>query len=179
MCFFKRRRSVLSSVIHNDTFTKEGSAGVIDSDGSAALPVPLPVLIQSNKHLIVDDSSWNRLVLKRCLVDLGYTVEEADDGRHALTQVSVHGEFAIIWMDIRMGSNQMSGIEATRLLRQHYSYKGAIIGLTGYVDDKSYQDAKMCGMTHCLHKPFRIEVVKLHCEQYCKPLPVIRRYSVA
>lgn len=185
MCIFNRRSSSVAAVASSfqpphapPTLDTSGSgdhsarssssnsanmniAGLFTSAYSAQPPLP-----KIARHLIVDDSSWNRLVLRRVLVGIGLEVEEAEDGKSAIAQVMEHGEFAIIWMDIRMGANKMSGIAATQQLRQKHHYGGVIIGLTGYVDEKTYEQCMACGMSHFLSKPWLVDTVKMYSSKY-------------
>jgi CheY-like chemotaxis protein len=161
MCILTKKKNVLSSVVvseSSDTHSEYGS--------NSPLPERTHIAREkNNKHLIVDDSSLNRLVLKRVLNDEGVHVEEAEGAKQCIAKIMQQGEFCIVWMDIRLG-NQLSGTETTRLLQQHYGYKGVIIGLTGYGDDKTHKEALACGMTHCINKPFSTGVVCQYSKDY-------------
>jgi CheY-like chemotaxis protein len=120
---------------------------------------------KTSKHLICDDSTYNRLVLKRYLAVLSIEVDEASSGEEALRLVQANGEYAIIWMDIRMGAN-MNGTHCTRSLRQMMDYQGKIIALTGYVDESTYEDCMTSGIDHFLSKPFNRESVSMYSKRY-------------
>jgi len=67
----------------------------------------------SKKILVVDDSETNRLLLRFTLEELGYTVEEVNDGEKAV-EAALEYDYAAVFMDINMPV--MSGIEATEIL---------------------------------------------------------------
>ena len=119
----------------------------------------------TDKHLICDDSSYNRLVLKRYLSVLSVEVDEADSGEEALRLVKENGEYAIIWMDVRLGAT-MNGAECTKQLRKHMGYTGKIIALTGYVDERTYEECLTSGLDHFMAKPFNRESVAMYSKKY-------------
>lgn len=64
--------------------------------------------------LVVDDHPVNRLVMRRQLVTLGYSVEEVDSGAAALERWN-SGKFALVVTDCHMPG--MSGYELSRRIR--------------------------------------------------------------
>ncbi|XWV25127.1 histidine protein kinase SLN1 [Tupanvirus deep ocean] len=118
---------------------------------------------KNNKHLICDDSSMNRLVLKKYLNLYGCNVDEAENGIDAINKVKENGEYNIIWMDIKMP--KMNGHECTKILRHELNYKGVIIGLTGYVDDDSIKKCHEVGMNYVLAKPFNADVIHMYVDE--------------
>uniref|UniRef100_A0A7S3YWU6 Histidine kinase n=2 Tax=Lotharella globosa TaxID=91324 RepID=A0A7S3YWU6_9EUKA len=110
--------------------------------------------------LIVDDTSLNRIILHRMLkshIDCVSSVQFARDAIHEVGKNS----YAIIFMDFEMPPGQISGIEATRLLRSG-GYKGKIVGLTGHGDVNILNQASNAGMDIVLQKPFRKkEIIKV------------------
>jgi CheY-like chemotaxis protein len=138
---------------------------------SSSTTTPMPVSAdllsgeKTDKHLICDDSTYNRLVLKRYLSVLSIEVDEADSGEEALRLIRQNGEYAIIWMDVRMGTT-MNGAECTKRLRKDMGYTGKIIALTGYVDEKTYAECMTSGLDHFLSKPFNRESVAMYSKKY-------------
>lgn len=128
----------------------------------AALPPPRRKI---SKHLICDDSSYNRLVLRRYLNSINIEVDEAESGERALELVTSNGDYAIIWMDIRMG-DEMSGVECTKRLREHMGYTGVVIALTGYVDESTYAECMKCDIQHFMSKPFDRDSVMMYSRRY-------------
>lgn len=118
---------------------------------------------KNNKHLICDDSSTNRLVLKKYLIMFGCDVDESKNGDEAIEKVKNNGEYKIIWMDIKMPI--MDGHGCTQKLRQEMNYKGKIIGLTGYVDDTSINKSLNVGMNFVIPKPFNSDIIRIYVEE--------------
>lgn len=116
---------------------------------------------KKNKHLICDDESINRLVLKKYLTYYGCDSDEACDGLEAIEKVKNNGQYNVIWMDIKMP--KMNGLECTKYLRNKMNYIGPIIGLTGYVDEYSINQCHHVGMNTVLSKPFDCNVIKMIC----------------
>lgn len=119
--------------------------------------------IKNNRLLICDDAFGNRLVLKRYFKRYGYEFDEAQNGKEAIDMVVEHGEYAIIWIDVKMPI--MNGIECTRYLRQH-GYQGIIIGITGFTDQNITSDCIDAGMTHVMTKPITREVILTFLDTY-------------
>ncbi|WP_456374256.1 response regulator [Thiolapillus sp.] len=65
--------------------------------------------------LVVDDSKTIRFALKKMLVQGGYDVLEAENGREAIDMARKHGPILII-MDIVMP--ELNGFQATRRMRK-------------------------------------------------------------
>lgn len=109
------------------------------------------------KHLIVDDSSFNRLVLKRFLNIMGIIVDEVGSAEEALQMIVDNGEYAVVWSDFNLGSNgsdlEIDGAQLTRLLRTGYDYNGSIVIVTGFIDESVRKKCMASGATHFLTKP--------------------------
>ncbi len=65
--------------------------------------------------LVVDDSMMTRTVEKNMLEELGYKVDEAEDGKKALEK-ALNGHYDLIFSDIQMPN--MDGIELLEAMRQ-------------------------------------------------------------
>ena len=108
--------------------------------------------------LIVDDEENARIGLSHFLSQEGYEVETASDGEEALEILRVHPHTSLIISDINMpGMNGMSLLREVN--RQHP--ETAIIMLTAYGEVESYIDAMNLGALEYLHKPVRIDELKL------------------
>ena len=119
---------------------------------------------ENKKHLIVDDASSNRLVLRRYLEIYKCTVDEAENGLDALRKVKSDGKYKVIWMDIKMP--KMDGLDCTKYLREELNYSGAIISLSGYVDEVTIRRCYEVGVNHVMSKPFDKKVIQMYVEKY-------------
>jgi CheY-like chemotaxis protein len=79
--------------------------------------------------LVVDDESGIRDLLKRHLTFLGYQVETAGNGKHAIEKLGEQ-KFDVIISDIQMP--EMDGIELLRTIKAEYPMVHTIM-ITGYV----------------------------------------------
>jgi len=109
--------------------------------------------------LLVDDQEINRLFAKRILQRAGHTVSEARDGREALQQWEREA-FDLILMDVQMPI--MSGIEATRIIREREQERGGhvpIIAVTARVLQEERTHIQGQGFDGYIAKPFEIGVL--------------------
>ncbi|WP_294347010.1 hybrid sensor histidine kinase/response regulator [Prosthecochloris sp.] len=103
--------------------------------------------------MIVDDSSFNRYVLKSILEKHNVSVSEAISGKAAVEKLELD-DFHVILMDIQMP--ELDGIEATRLIRNNMPGRKKqvpIIGLSGESGEEEIQKALNAGMNDYLLKP--------------------------
>jgi signal transduction histidine kinase/DNA-binding response OmpR family regulator len=103
--------------------------------------------------LIVDDESGNWLVLERLLMNAGFQVRVAVDGRQAV-QVFEEWRPQFIWMDLRMPV--MNGFEATQAIRASDGGKAvkiAAVTASGFEIDRP--KALDAGFDDYVFKPYR------------------------
>lgn len=102
--------------------------------------------------LIVEDNLENRLFLKALLKQVGFTVEEATNGKEALELFeTISPDF--IWMDIRMPV--MDGIEATRKIKSTPQGSTTIIAaLTASAFEEDRKKIVDVGFDDFVRKPF-------------------------
>ncbi len=98
--------------------------------------------------LVVDDSEFNRLIIKEVLEREGIEVLEAAEGEAAI-EVLEEYPCELVLMDIQMPG--MDGLEATRRIRT--SRTVPIIGLSGESDEERIREAQAAGMDDYLVKP--------------------------
>ncbi|WP_395702699.1 PAS domain S-box protein [Aquabacterium sp.] len=106
--------------------------------------------------LLVEDNAVNMMIGVALLEQWGAVVAQAGDGPQALDAVAAAAEagrpFDVVLMDVQMPG--MSGYEATRLLRQHYSLlELPIIALTAAALTSERERAAEIGMNDFLTKP--------------------------
>jgi len=109
--------------------------------------------------LVVDDSAFNRAIVRARLRELDLRVLEARDGEEALRIIDEGARPAAILMDMEMPG--ISGIEATRALRLGPSPANAIPVLALTANDlPSWREGALAvGMNGYLTKPVQPEVL--------------------
>ncbi len=126
----------------------------INSSKSAGVPVS-PGEWQASEQLdllIAEDNELNQMIINALLSPLGHTVTFADNGRDAIESLK-GGTHDLVLMDIRMP--EMSGIEATRLIRGMTSNiaQTPIIALTADAMAENRREYLQAGMDACVTKP--------------------------
>lgn len=111
--------------------------------------------------LVAEDNKVNQQVILRMLkMEQILQVTIAEDGQEALDRVKEalesdavdHQPYDLIFMDIQMPN--MDGLTSTRLIRKS-GWKGHIVALTAYAEQKNVDDCLEAGMNHFLAKPLR------------------------
>ncbi len=101
--------------------------------------------------LVVDDESVTRLMVRRVLLDSGYDVMEAEDGKAAVASCREHLPDLVL-MDVRMPA--MNGFDACRAIRKLPSGQLVpILMLTGLDDVMAVTLAFEAGATDFITKP--------------------------
>ncbi len=119
------------------------------------VPAPAPCL--DGRHvLLVDDNAVNRQLAEAYLLDLGLTVDTAEDGAEAVDRVAAGG-IALVLMDIEMPV--VDGRTATRMIRNLGGPAAAIpiIGLSAHALETDRQQGLDAGMNDYLTKPLEAE----------------------
>ena len=109
--------------------------------------------------LLVDDNAINREIAQMILMELGFKVETAEDGKIALDKVaaSAPGYYDGVLMDIQMPV--MNGYESTKAIRSLADKKLAavpIIAMTANAFAEDVQTARDVGMNGHIAKPINI-----------------------
>ena len=115
------------------------------------------------KALVVDDNPMNLKLLTAFLTKLNCACDTAVNGEEAVTKARC-GTYDICFMDIQMPV--MSGVDATRIIRQEISKELPIIAVTavnGYTRNRSLAD----GMNDYLGKPVNWAVLKSILAKFC------------
>jgi len=114
------------------------------------------------QSLVIDDSRAMRLILKRMLRELGFTVEEAANGREGLDALAATPPHLVL-LDWNMA--EMSGIEFLEAMRQPpYGSSAKVLMVTTESEVAQVVRALGAGADEYLMKPFSNEAVleKLH-----------------
>jgi len=102
--------------------------------------------------LTVDDSPSMRMLLRAALTDLGYEIEEAEDGVHALEKLEGLTPDLMI-TDINMP--RMDGFGLIETVRGNGCREMPILVLTTESSDEKKQRARSAGATGWIVKPFQ------------------------
>lgn len=150
--------AVESRVDHGSTFsfelwlTEEGVTTPIGAAASLESAGAMPPA----RILLVDDSPFNRLVVKEFLRDTPCTLDEAENGLEAV-QLFQRGSYEIVLMDMRMPG--IGGIEAVRRIRawetQQQRKPALIIMLTASVFESDRIAVMAAGCNELLTKPMQ------------------------
>ncbi|MCU7919172.1 MAG: response regulator [Candidatus Thiodiazotropha sp. (ex Epidulcina cf. delphinae)] len=123
-------------------------------------------LLASKAILVVDDSTVNLMLAKTLLINESADVVAVQSAVEALEQIASQS-FDFILMDLEMP--EMSGIEATRLLRQPHSgaEKTPIIAVTAHVLPQKRREVIEAGMNDLLAKPYFPEQLYAMIAKWC------------
>jgi signal transduction histidine kinase/ActR/RegA family two-component response regulator len=111
-----------------------------------------------HRILVVDDQTINRKVLCQLLGKMGYQPDEAADGQEAVA-AAMRTTYDVIFMDILMPN--MSGIEATQWIREHFGNPQLlIIALTSETSKEARHRCLENGMNYFIPKPVQIKKIE-------------------
>lgn len=101
--------------------------------------------------LVVDDSEDNRMIMRMCLEDAGYRLDEAVDGADALTHIARERP-ALVVMDLSMPG--MDGSEATRKIKENPETRDIrVLVLSGHATGELVESAHAAGADEVVTKP--------------------------
>jgi CheY-like chemotaxis protein len=127
----------------------------VDSNLVLALMKNMPtedsVPLEKLSVLIVDDSAMVRRVTGNLVSDLGHTFTAVADGEKAVQLVASGAQYDVILMDNQMPV--MTGVDATRIIRDTHGYKGIILGVTGNTLEEDIMEFKHAGANKVIMKP--------------------------
>ena len=83
---------------------------------------------------------------------LGYRADIVANGIEVLQALNRHN-YDVVLMDIRMP--EMDGLEATRIIRQHWTNGPKIIAITAYALEGDREKCQEAGMDGYISKPVR------------------------
>ncbi len=107
--------------------------------------------------LIVDDSRLVRQVSKRILEDLGFSCEEAEDGKHAYDYCQQHMPDLII---VDWNMPVMSGLEFVEKLRAMDNGQSVKVIFCTTEDNLGHIERALCaGATEYIMKPFNRDTI--------------------
>ena len=113
----------------------------------------------SKKVLLAEDNEVNQLVFKGMIHELGFVVDVAENGKHAIDMWK-QANYDVIFMDVQMPV--MDGLEATRLIRsmENTGEHQPIIAVTANAFEEDEQACLAVGMDAYLTKPLEIKLLQ-------------------
>lgn len=128
-----------------------------------------------NLHiLLAEDNRVNAIVAKGFCEKLGHTVEIAENGLIAIKKAQEH-QYDLILMDNHMP--EMSGVEATRFIRERLGINTVLFAYTADVYREAHDNFIEAGADHVLTKPLQRESFSDALKQFSSRLPV-QNYEV-
>ena len=118
------------------------------------------------KIIVIDDSRTARQQVSTALVDAGYEVIEAADGKEGLATIEATPGAALVICDVNMPN--MNGLEMLKALRAEQP--GAvmpIIMLTTEAQPALLQQAKQAGAKGWIVKPFKPDLLLAAVRKLC------------
>jgi PAS domain S-box-containing protein len=113
-------------------------------------------MFQGRKVLIVDDDMRNTYALSKKLIEVGFEVDMAHNGKEAVEQLTEDQHFELVLMDTMMP--EMDGDEAIQLIREMDHYKKLpIIALTAKTMPEDRERSLQAGASEYLTKPIDFE----------------------
>lgn len=123
-----------------------------------------------NLHiLLAEDNRVNAIVAKGFCEKLGHTVEIAENGLIAIKKAQEH-QYDLILMDNHMP--EMSGVEATRFIRERLGINTVLFAYTADVFREAHDSFIEAGADHVLTKPLQRESFSDALKQFSSRLPV-------
>jgi PAS domain S-box-containing protein len=161
---------------HHGTITAESTVGqgttfhiYLPAAVSAATDspaAPAPAASTTEKHrgrlLVMDDDAGVRFGLVACLQQLGYLVDETEDGQAAIDAYVRARErqepFDLVILDLTV-RGAMGGLEALKGIQQIDPDAAATV-ISGYADNEVLRDYRRYGFRSAIAKPFTIDTLR-------------------
>jgi two-component system, NtrC family, response regulator AtoC len=115
----------------------------------------------AKRILIIDDEEGIRSVLADLFTDLGYEVDQAQDGRAGL-KTALAGEYDLVLCDLSLP--HMDGLAILRELKEQ-APGIAVVMITGYASMQSAIEAMKLGAYDYITKPFDLNEVQMIAER--------------
>ncbi|NGY37482.1 response regulator [Flavobacterium sp. XN-5] len=133
-------------------FKKSNRQELVANDelGTSSFDTYKEAITKGTKVLVVEDVVLNQLLIKIILLDFGFEIEMADNGRVAV-ELLEKNEYDIILMDLQMP--EMNGFEATAHIRNILNSQIPIIALTADVTNADVEKCIAVGMNDYISKP--------------------------
>jgi len=127
-------------------------AELIDNEDKVRLLHDEDAMLKDRKVLLVDDDMRNSYALSKKLIEVGFDVEMASNGKDAIDMLKQDDKFELVLMDIMMPV--MDGNEATEHIRTLPSFKNLpIIALTAKTMPEDREKCLKAGASEYITKP--------------------------
>ena len=126
--------------------------------------------------LIAEDNLTNQKIATRILSKLGYQPAIANHGKEVMEMISQE-HYDIILMDVLMP--EMSGLEATRMIRTCLEIQPIIIAMTANVMQGDRDDCIQAGMDDYMSKPIELKELLSQLEKWSLVIRERRKISAA
>ncbi len=113
--------------------------------------IEIEYTLEDSHILLVEDNEFNRMLAITLLKNYGATITEAVNGLEAVRKLK-ENTYDLVLMDIQMP--EMTGLEATRLIRNELKKQVPIIALTASALKGEKDKCLQLGMNDYLSKPF-------------------------
>lgn len=150
-------KPLFPSELHDRLISRRGKPGDWGPDPHMVMP---PLDFTGNRILLVEDNALNREIAATILKEVGFDIDEAEDGDQALQMVldAEEGRYDLILMDIRMP--KMDGYECTRRIRELDDWEKADIPIVAMTANAFTEDVKLAldaGMDAHVAKPIDVK----------------------
>jgi CheY-like chemotaxis protein len=108
------------------------------------------IKLRNVKVLVAEDVALNQLLIKIILMDFGFELEIAENGKMAIEKLK-ENQYDIILMDLQMP--EMNGFDATVYIREEMNLQIPIIALTADVTTVDFEKCLAVGMNDYISKP--------------------------
>lgn len=126
-------------------------------------------MTHTRKVLLIEDDEFTRFMMKEIIRTHGVDVEVATNGDEGVrTLVDRPSEFGLVLMDLHMPV--MSGIDATRKIRNETSDPARSVPIVAVTADVTYHDRariERLGLTDYASKPVSPGKLMALIDQYC------------
>ncbi len=114
--------------------------------------------------LCMDNSDTIRKIVQDCVLDLGFTFYEAEDGKKGLELATAIDDLKMIILDWNMPVQ--SGRETLRLIRENDQFKDVLILTLIKIENKDQvMEAIDMGATNYMLKPFSVNSLQNKIEE--------------
>ena len=114
--------------------------------------------VVTNKILIADDDSVNRMILKKGIKDMPYEFQFAVDGNDAWEKILTK-EFELLLLDVEMPG--FSGFELIQKLKDEFpDYEVPVLFMTGNSDRESINEGVSLGAVDYITKPYSMHEIR-------------------